>query len=72
MFVRLSCIKTSQTQNRREAPAYGHELLAPGGSVYLRKVLSRLSVGLPKAGPVVHATQISLKEDYGKRKLQHP
>lgn len=38
----------------------------------MRKVLSRLSVGLPKAGPVVHATQISLKEDYGKRKLQHP
>ena len=38
----------------------------------MRKVLSRLSVGLPKANPVVHATQISLKEDYGKRKLQHP
>lgn len=43
-----------------------------GGSVYLRKVLSRLSGSLPKAGPVIHATQISLKEDYGKRKLRHP
>lgn len=28
----------------------------------MRKVLSRLSGSLPKAGPVVHATKISLKK----------
>lgn len=62
MFERLSCMKTSQTQDRRSVPARGHVLLARWGSVYLRKVLSRLSGGLPKADPVFDATDASLDE----------